>query len=64
MKDNEKVFINELGNEITLSVTKKEIDGVDGVLIYIKGPHSDTENHITQKEAEELYCELKKVVEN
>lgn len=56
------VFTNELGNEIEVSVTEKEIDGVDGVLIFIAGPTSDTENHVTRMEAEIIYRELGKVL--
>lgn len=55
-----KNFINELGNEIQVQVTKKEIDGVPGVLLFIAGPTSDTEVHITKQEAEVLYQELGK----
>jgi len=51
----QKNFINELGNAITVEVSAKEIDGVPGVLIYIEGPTSLTENHITRKEAEVIY---------
>lgn len=48
-------FINELGNEIIISVSSKEIEGVEGVLLSIEGPTSISENHITKKEAENLY---------
>lgn len=46
-----KRFTNELGNEITVKVTKKGIDGVEGIFISIEGPTSLSENHITKKEA-------------
>jgi len=51
----QKNFTNELGNAITVEVSAKEIEGVPGVLIYIEGPTSLTENHITRKEAEVIY---------
>lgn len=55
----QKVFVNELGNEITLSISEKDIDGVEGVLIEITGPTSDTEIHITKSEARTFFEELK-----
>ncbi|OGG60013.1 hypothetical protein A3C89_03865 [Candidatus Kaiserbacteria bacterium RIFCSPHIGHO2_02_FULL_50_50] len=51
----QKNFTNELGNAITVEVSAKEIEGVPGVLLYIEGPTSLTENHITRKEAEVIY---------
>jgi len=56
-------FINELGNTIKLHVSKKDIEGVDGVLMHIEGPTSDTDVHITRKEAEVLYEELGKILD-
>lgn len=55
-------FTNELGNEITVAVTAKDIDGVPGVLITIDGPTSRSENHITRQEAEVLATELARVL--
>lgn len=55
MKKYEKKFVNELGNEIVVRVTKKDIHNVPGVSIFIEGPTSDTENHITLLEAEVIY---------
>ncbi len=57
-------FINELGNEITVNVSEKPINDVGGVLIYMEGPTSVTENHITRAEAEILLEELKEVLDN
>ncbi|KKU22507.1 MAG: hypothetical protein UX31_C0001G0025 [Candidatus Nomurabacteria bacterium GW2011_GWA1_46_11] len=48
----EKQFKNELGNNIQVKVTSKEIDGTPGVMIYISGPTSLSENQITKMEAE------------
>ena len=56
-----QTFENELGHKIKLKITKKEIDGVAGVLIHIEGPDSETDNHITWEEAEKLYAELGRV---
>lgn len=58
----EKEFINELGNKIKVVVTEKEIDGVGGVLIYISGPNSEIENHVTRVEAQVIFQELAKVL--
>lgn len=55
-------FKNELGNDITLAVYPLSTDGVAGVMIFIRGPRSDTENHITQMEAERLYEQLGRVL--
>lgn len=57
-RQNTEHFKNELGNNITLAVYPKPTDGVDGVMIFIQGPTSDTENHITWVEAERLYAQL------
>ncbi len=57
-----ELFTNELGNSIEVEVSKKEIEGVDGVLIYISGPTSLTENHVTRKEAEVIYEQLGEIL--
>lgn len=49
-----KTFANELGNQISVEVVKKMIDGVNGILICIEGPTSRTEVHVTQLEARVL----------
>lgn len=54
-------FKNELDNQITVDVYKKEIDNIPGVMIYISGPDSESENHITMKEAEMIYLGLKDI---
>jgi hypothetical protein len=72
-KPKKEVFVNELGNKITLQVTSKPIDGVQastkkpivgtpGILIVLEGPTSVSENHITRKEAEKLYEQLGRVL--
>lgn len=57
-----KTFPNELGNEITIQVVEKVINGVDGVQISIAGPTSDTEVHITRLEAKVLLEQLSTVL--
>ena len=53
-----KTFSNELGNQITIDVSEKEISGVGGVSLSLVGPTSDTEIHITRLEAEVLLEQL------
>ncbi len=60
MEKETKEFTNELGNEITVSIHAKVIDDVDGVMISIIGPTSETTNHITRLEADKLYKTLGK----
>jgi hypothetical protein len=57
-----ETFVNELGNTIMVEVTEKEIEGVDGVLIHIEGPTSETDNHVTRMEAEKIFDHLKAVL--
>lgn len=59
----EKKFVNELGNEIIVRVTDKETCGLPGVLLFIAGPKSDIENHITLMEAEVICEQLSLVIE-
>lgn len=47
-------FTNELGNEISISIEKKDIEGIDGLYIAIAGPTSETTLHVTLKEAQIL----------
>lgn len=62
MVNDVKKFINELGNQVSVSVIEKPIKGVDGVLVSIEGPTSHTENHITKEEAKVILEELSKVL--
>lgn len=61
-RPNKVTFKNELGNEIEVAVYSEEIAGVSGVMIFIRGPESDTENHVTKMEAEEIYKQLGKLL--
>lgn len=51
-------FINELGNNISISVRDKG----DHIRIYMKGPDSETENIITRKEVRVLKKLLNKIL--
>lgn len=62
MKKYEKIFKNELGNEIVVRVNENIIEGVKGVSIFISGPISETENNITLMEAEVIYEQLGNVI--
>ncbi len=62
MKKYEKIFKNELGNEITVRVNENITEGVKGVSIFISGPTSETENNITLMEAEVIYEQLGNVI--
>lgn len=54
----EEKFVNEFGNNITVRISERDIRGVKGVMIFIAGPTSDTENQITLMEAEIIYKQL------
>jgi hypothetical protein len=53
-------FQNEIGNEIYLRITEEPIQGTPGILVYLAGPDSDTEMHITKQEGRELLLMLSK----
>jgi len=53
-------FRNEKGNDIYLRVSEEPIQGDPGILLYIAGPDSDTEMHITRQEGLELLTLLSK----
>ena len=53
-----KSFTNEIGNKISIEVTEQVINGVDGILIAIEGPTSQTEVHVTRMEAKILVEQL------
>jgi hypothetical protein len=53
-------FQNESGNEIYLRITEEPIQGTPGMLVYLAGPDSDTEMHITKQEGRELLLMLSK----
>lgn len=55
-------FRNENGNDIYVRVTEEPIQGVPGILLYIAGPDSDAEMHITRQEGIELLEVLSKLL--
>jgi hypothetical protein len=55
-------FRNEKGNEIYLRANEEPIDGIPGVLLYVAGPDSDTEMHLTRQEGLELLALLTKLL--
>lgn len=57
-----KRFTNERGNEIYVRANEEPLHGVPGVLLYVAGPDSDTEMHITRQEALELMLLLSKIL--
>lgn len=55
-------FRNEKGNDIYLRASEEPIQGVPGILLYMAGPDSDTEMHVTRQEGLELLTLLTKVL--
>ena len=54
-----KVFVNEIGNLITITVQRQE---KGEVRIIISGPTSTTENTVTEREARVLMQQLSSVL--
>jgi len=55
-------FTNEKGNTIYMRANEEPIQGVPGILLYLNGPDSDTEMHVTRQEALELMSLLSKLL--
>ena len=55
-------FRNEKGNDIYVRASEEPIHGVSGILLYIAGPDSDTEMHVTRQEGLELLTVLSKLL--
>lgn len=55
-------FRNEKGNDIYIRANEEPILGVPGILLYVAGPDSDTEMHITRQEGLELLTLLTKLL--
>jgi hypothetical protein len=55
-------FQNERGNEVYIRASEEPIHGIPGVLLYVTGPDSDTEMHITRQEGLELFALLSKLL--
>ena len=68
IKPFEKKFLNELDNDISISVSEvspeERNNEFESVLIVIKGPDSVSENFITRLEAENLLNSLSEFLEN
>ena len=55
-------FRNEKSNDIYMRISEEPIQGVPGLLLYVAGPDSDTEMHITRQEGIELSMLLSKLL--
>ncbi|KND47167.1 MAG: hypothetical protein AB199_01905 [Parcubacteria bacterium C7867-004] len=55
-------FTNEKGNDIYVRAKEEPIGGVPGILLYIAGPDSDSEMHVTRQEGLELLAVLSKLL--
>lgn len=55
-------FRNEKGNGIYIRISEEPLQGVPGLLLYVAGPDSDTEMHITRQEGVELSLLLTKLL--
>lgn len=55
-------FRNERGNDIYIRISEEPIQGVPGLHLYVAGPDSDTEMHITRQEGIELSLLLTKLL--
>jgi len=55
-------FRNEKGNDIYIRASEEPIGGVPGIVLYIAGPDSDTEMHVTRQEGLELLTLLSKLL--
>ncbi len=55
-------FQNEKGNDIYVRASEESLHNVPGILLYIAGPDSDTEMHVTKQEAIELLAVLSKIL--
>lgn len=55
-------FRNEKGNDIYMRASEEPIHGIPGILLYVAGPDSDTEMHITRQEGIELFMLLSKLL--
>jgi hypothetical protein len=57
-------FTNERGSEVYIRASEEPIQGVAGVLLYVTGPDTDTEMHVTRQEGLELLTLLSKLLKN
>lgn len=55
-------FRNEKGSDIYVRASEEPLHGVPGILLYIAGPDSETEMHVTKQEGVELLAVLSKIL--
>ena len=55
-------FRNERGNDLYVRASEEPLHGIPGVLVYLAGPDSDAEMHVTKQEAIELFKILSKLL--
>lgn len=55
-------FTNEKGNDVYVRANEEPIAGIPGILLYISGPDSDMEMHVTRQEGLELMNLLSKLL--
>ncbi len=55
-------FNNENGKEIYIRASEEPIHDVPGVLLYLTGPDTEAEMHVTRKEGVELLILLSKLL--
>jgi hypothetical protein len=55
-------FTNELGNAIYVRAREEPIGRTPGIVLYLAGPDSDMEMHVTRQEAVELLQALARIL--
>ncbi|MEK7079674.1 MAG: hypothetical protein AAB883_00770 [Patescibacteria group bacterium] len=55
-------FRNEKGDDVYVRVSEEPVVDTEGVLLYVQGPDSDAEMHVTRQEAHELLMALTKLL--
>jgi len=55
-------FRNEKGEDVYVRASEEPLHGAPGILLYIAGPDSDSEMHVTRQEGLELFTLLSKLL--
>lgn len=55
-------FRNEKGQDVYVRASEEPLHGTPGILLYIAGPDSDSEMHVTRQEGLELLAVLSKLL--
>jgi len=55
-------FRNEKGEDVYVRASEELLHGVPGILLYVAGPDSDSEMHLTRQEGLELFSLLSKLL--